>query len=113
MSDTMMTSADLATMAARVPDLAAENKLRVFEVLYDKSPDIWVTHTNVDIDEAVEIAALTGAIFVSLDVSQFDSEDELFDKLPDVEPGEETVATRKLERLILNPPVGFDSVTAS
>jgi hypothetical protein len=100
MSDLIaITSADLESMAERVPVLAVEHKLRVFEVLYDESPDIWVVHTSANIDEAVEIAAHTGATFISLDVSHFDSAD-LEDRLPDVEPGEATAATKKLERLI-------------
>lgn len=65
---TTITSADLASMAARVPDVAASRKLSLFDAIYLNVPEVTIDGESVCIDEAIEVAGLTRAPFVSLDI---------------------------------------------
>ena len=93
-------SADLADMAARAPELAAANKLRLFDALYITVPDVLIDENKARIEEALEIAALTGAPFVSLDLDVFDSS-LLLDNLPDdLDYDDSSPAGKNLQRLV-------------
>jgi hypothetical protein len=65
------TSADLAAMAARVPELTAGHGLRVIAALYTNVPDVILEES---LELAIETAVLTGAPFISVDLDPFDAE---------------------------------------
>lgn len=97
---TSTTSADLAAMAARAPELAAASKLRLFDALYMTVPDVLIDDDSTLIEGAIEIAALTGAPFVSLDLDIFDSS-LLLDNLPDdLDYDGNSPAGKNLQRLV-------------
>lgn len=68
-----LTSADLTSMAERVPDIAAGRNLRLFDAHYMNVADVEMFSDGMGIEEAIEVAALTGAPFISLEVGSFDT----------------------------------------
>jgi hypothetical protein len=74
---TTHTSSDLASMAARLPELAAARSLRLFDAMYMNVPEVSMDSESMSIDQAIEVAALTGSPFVSLDMDIFDSAEML------------------------------------
>jgi hypothetical protein len=60
-------------MAARVPDIAAGRNLRLFDAHYIIVADVEMFSDGMGIEEAIEVAALTGAPFISLEVGSFDT----------------------------------------
>ncbi|MBT2550533.1 hypothetical protein [Arthrobacter sp. ISL-65] len=77
------TSVDLTAMAAQVPGLVAAHSLRLINAHYANIPDVLLDE-GVGIEGAVEVAALTGAPFISLEREEFDAEALLDgEELPD------------------------------
>lgn len=69
-----MTSSDLAAMAAQAPGLAAAQNLRVIDALYMSVPEVILDDDSLGIAETIEVAAVTGAPFISVDLDAFDAQ---------------------------------------
>jgi hypothetical protein len=69
---TSISSADLVEMADRVPELAADKRLCVFDAMYLNEPDVTLDRESVSVKEAIEAASLCAAPFVSMDMDKFD-----------------------------------------
>lgn len=81
-------------MAARVPDIAASKKLLLFDAVYLNQPEVTMDGENVTIDEAIEVAVLTGAPFVSLEMDEFNPKDllaEVLENVPEDAPSAENL----------------------
>lgn len=88
------TSKELSSMAALVPDIAASKKMRLFDAMYLNEPEVSMDADSVSIDEAIEIAVLAGAPFVSLDMDEFDSAELLAvvrENIPEDSPSAENL----------------------
>ena len=61
-------------MAADAPGLAAAQNLRVINALYMNVPEVVLDDGTLGIAETIELAALTGAPFISVDLDAFDAQ---------------------------------------
>ena len=93
-----MSSFGLKTMAARVAELAATNSLRLFDAMYLNEPDLRLDGESVSADEVIEIAALTAAPFVSIDMDEFDPAELLVQINEDIP--EDSPAMEQLRQLV-------------
>lgn len=83
-------------MAALVPEIAAARNLRLFDAHYLNVPEVQMFADDMGIDEAIEVAALTRAPFISLELSTFDTKA----LLEDLEVTDESPAGEVHQRLI-------------
>jgi hypothetical protein len=86
---TSITSAGLVEMADRVPELAADKRLRVFDAMYLNEPDVTLDGESVSVKEAIEAASLCAAPFISMDIDEFDPTEllvQINDNFPEDSP---------------------------